>query len=312
MKPVLTAIDIGNAYCLATTEKHTASLKSIYHVWSPGEKIPPRCYDQVFCEKNMGIIVGHDAMSYRTYETIAETNKTTLAMPFSIALLYRLGITNADVVYSVPDPLRYEMELRGHVEGTHKWGLYGDEVSPTTIHVKGVIHEGFGSWYENRDKLPKRGLSLIVDIGAGTAIAALVNTESASVLDTYVKEGAGVVYIAKRLVEDTRFVKAVGEHPNVADIMNGIEMGTFEYGMTNIFFNDFMPDKTEQWFKWLFNTITTHYKNYMTRITSILFTGGGSLMLKDKIDAKKGGIIHLAADPLRDNVNGAYKYARTL
>lgn len=297
----LVAFDIGNGYCSACDEKYTASLKSIYHIWREGERTPSDNENKATVGDTL-FILGDDCKRYRDYENVAENNKSNLVLPFTLALLNMLGKRTVDAVFQVPDPLRYEASLRSALEGTG-------------INVRNVYQEGYGSWYEFRKMRlqPKaKGISLVIDIGAGTTVASLIDESTTMVLDTFVKESAGCVYLCQLLAEDRRLVQTIGEHPSISDLMQGIEHEDNEYGDTGISFAQYLPAAQDAWFKWLFNIIRSHYKAYMNRITSIIFTGGGSLLLKDRIENNKSPLIHLAASPLGNNLTGIYNHAKSI
>lgn len=297
------SVDIGNGYSLVHDGRITRSLRSIYHTHHAGERALKN--EMVVYRPELApVVVGDDAKRFRSWQNLAEEDKTEAGIYFLLALLPEGRDKVFHLNVSVPDVNRYEAKVMQNLSGDYTFSVNDRPERTVSLQVMNVLQEGFGSYLtaKNGDRLAARGRTLVIDIGAGTYCASVIDNPTDEVLDVKTQERAGVLELCNAISSDRRLVSQLGENPDVGLLMDGIADQSFEYSHTDINFESYVREYSAQWRKGIISSVKSHFHNYIPSIKTILFTGGGALLLGTVPE----GIIKIAASPLTDNVTGGF------
>jgi len=125
---------------------------------------------------------------------------------------------------------------------------------------------------------------VIIDIGGGTWISRLFNSEG-DIIDQSVDEKGGAYDLATSISFDERHVRALGTRPQPGVIMDGFANNSHYYGeMPNACWQRwFEEDHLNPWFKGIISAVKAQYEPQRSRIVRFVLTGGGSLLVADKV-----------------------------
>lgn len=302
----LLSLDIGNGYSVSYDGQKISTIQSVYKELLGGDEWLTGGGQMVYRKHRYHL--GKSATKYPSPETVAEANKLDMAIPFALSLLpVHPNNFTFDLVLSMPDTGRYERILRKLLEGTHEYELNGRE-RQTAFRVIGTHPEAYGSYVmaSERGQLTDEGYTLVIDIGAGTYVALVVDNSSGEILAKHTKEKRGVIDLANIIANDRRIVEQLGDAPNVDLILEGIVKGNYKYGTTKVNFESVYKEALRIWFRRICNEVLSHYDSYKSKLKGALVTGGGALLVKTALADKPFFVV--AEHPLTDNCVGLYKH----
>ena len=150
-----------------------------------------------------------------------------------------------------------------------------------------VYREGFGSfkWAQGQGKLNKTGgYTLVVDVGGGTVVTMLIDSDGELVGDEAIFNGAGALQLAASVAGDYRLTSALdGSRAVPSLVMDAFQLGNI-YGASGYDFTPWLSEYVSQWFKGIVSKLTTTYPTeLMSGVGTILFCGGSIHLLPDAL-----------------------------
>lgn len=302
------SIDIGNGYSVISDgAEFTASLQTLYApIIGTNANI---INDRVIEYRSQRFSVGATARHHR-HPTLA-SDKVKLAAMFTLSLLQLAPEKSVyNLIATVPNVEQDAQRLVSELNGTHEY-IYNNTPKRTTIRVLSVMNEGYGSYHLARHtgRLPKYGYTLVLDIGSGTTVALVIDNETGAILESFAENLSGVAGLVTDIQSDSRFrSELAGDAVNPAIILRGITNRTFNYGNSGVSFESVYEEHLKVWFQSILEKTLRQFYTRKSEITSYLITGGGSLLVRDKLAGKNRFV--LAENPLTDNCFGIAHYAR--
>lgn len=311
------AIDVGNAYSVSYDGRKSSRCRSI--VANPPTLKNTRSGTGVMVYDGSIYHAGVSALRYDIFTDMAVSNKeqnirecVVLTLNLISPLRGRLDDTT-ELVIQVPDTSStYAHELVKQLNGFKLWVLDGRE-HRTKIQVRNIYQEGYGSWYVvARTGALKKGYSLIIDIGAGTVIATLIDNMDSECIKTLSFRAKGAVYLAEIMRHDYDIRDANGgDVLSVEMLFSAFEHPEMRVGSNGISIRPYIGSYTKQWWSSIWSNILSAYSPQFQRreINKVIVTGGGAELVRPYIEAanaKVPGMFQIASDPLYDNVKGIY------
>jgi hypothetical protein len=285
MEPLRLFLDFGNH-----------SLKYIYEGDTKPKSIRAWRFDQfgefksrrhvgteqspVVCTKGNIYFFGDEARLQGEVVENVKGNKADQVCPgFLAAIDSRVHGKQLKITMTVPNLELFEAtalaDTRKKLLGSWDIIRNGEEISFTVIDLE-VEQEGLGSFYMAKDQgLLKEGLTLLIDLGCGTAISAIFNAEGKAIKQKTL-EDVGMIDLCKRIADGLS--DRLTETPKERLIMQGIEDGTYSYGTTGVDFTDLFEQNSKVWLKRIMDTFISEYSSVRSEIRNILVTGGTSLV----------------------------------
>lgn len=320
------SLDIGNGFSVLYDGRKTQNIRSVVAEFNaPANKRPGDGW-VVFNGKHYH--VGDAAYRYDMYRSMAVTDKQVNGniIDSIILTLYLIAPNRGsmpaatDIILQVPSKnSAYQHELVKALNGAKGWSVDGKSYD-TLIRVQDVFQEGFGAWYMARRQglIPNGGYTLVIDIGAGTAISALIESTSGEVIrtDSYAK--SGVIYLANLLSNDYELrYQNGGKIVRTDQLFNAFEDGSFQIGATGANFREFYNVYSAQWWKHIWTQVVNSFHTQFDRndVARVLITGGGAELVRRFIEAAKTKpefreLFAISGSPLTDNVTGIYNYVK--
>jgi hypothetical protein len=217
------------------------------------------------------IIYGDRAAYQADSKTFAQTDKATLLpQAWKVAVGTELSGKTIDLVVSVPDAKQDHPDLTGD----HRWTRNGLSMA-VTVRTCRYVNESEGSfWMAKAAGVVRDGLTMVLDIGAGTTIASLYSREGSQV-DRVVMDGQGVIRIAKDIC------KAIGKtaSPRVSQVLAGLKDKTCSLGVSDTSFQPYVSEAVEAWTKAVMSRAQNIRKGRENMISGLVLTGGGAALL---------------------------------
>lgn len=315
------SIDIGNAYSLYFDGNKTRTIRSIVAPVTSANNA--RRGEGLIGYQGEIFHVGENAKKYEMYSMLMNQDK---ALSIDNCLLLLLALLppqrgtleeNTEVALSFPDMVTtFAHDFGNAAKGAKLWNLDRREYK-TIIRIAGTYQEGFGSWYmmKRSRSIPDSGYSLVIDIGGGTTLGVLIDNESGEVIKSQTYSRMGVVSLAEMMQGDIdlRYENS-GDYISTDMILDGIEKGTFQLGVSGLIFKDYYEKYRKLWWKNMFQTkiMSSFANNFRSRaINAIIVTGGGAEVVRPFVEramdsAGMGKIFCIANNPLEDNVRGVW------
>lgn len=231
--------------------------------------------------------VGDSAQKYPVQNSFAEVGKhqphlIKVAFYAAISDTFHIDVnTELDLVVSSPTvDADTVMMLQETLTGLHIFNRNGQTLVVKVASVT-VVNEGLGAVALDSEQLPDEGYCLVIDIGAGTVCALVVDVQTLEVIDHYAAEKSGVMALASLIGADFR--AKLGDEPQIADILRGLKNGGFQYAHTGLSFADEFNYHVTPWLKGLSARCLSRFSGYSRNITSILWCGGGAMLCQPQL-----------------------------
>ncbi|NEP16411.1 MAG: ParM/StbA family protein [Leptolyngbya sp. SIO4C1] len=249
---------------------------------------------------------GAQAYKYRRQQQTVIENKVEFAKLHFYACLEPLADSAEFPVHllvSTPDPIRHADEIRAQLLGLHEFKRNGTECRVTVESVT-VEREGMGAYYHAQQQglIPNVGYTVVVDIGGGTWLTRLVDSDG-EVIDENIMDRGGTYELATAISFDRRLINALGTTVDPCVIMDGFRTG-HGYADTGLSWAGWLDEYLDPWFKGIFQMVKAQYTPYMARVTRFLVTGGGSHLIAERLEGRK--LFAVLRDPQFANVLGLY------
>lgn len=265
-QPIKVFIDFGNDSIKSKALGQTQVVPSVFAPFDPSKS--DYAPDAIVIDSTA---YGHHAMYLRGSKQFAEVNKLEhIEQAWKVAIRPELNGKAIDLVISVPDSRSFTLDL----QGPHEWLLNGQ---PMAVEVRSCqwVNESEGSfWVAQRKGLTKAGLTMMIDVGAGTTIASLYTADGAQV-DRVVMDDQGVIKIAKLIAKGV----GKGTHARISDILSGLRNGSYRLGVSEISFEPHIEQAVGAWMAQVMAKAQTIRKDRENRISSMVLTGGGATLL---------------------------------
>jgi hypothetical protein len=251
--------------------------------------------------------IGAQAYKYRRQQQTVIENKVELARLHLYSCLEPLNGVVSEfplVLYvSTPEPAKHEAGLKQQLIGVHEFRRNGVEFKVTVEDVV-VEREGMGAYYYARQQgqIPDSGYTIVVDIGGGTWLTRLVDTEG-DVIGENVMNRGGTYELAASISFDKRLSAALGTSADPSIVMDGFR-SNHSYADTEITWAEWLNEHLDPWFRGIFQTVKAQYTPYMARVTQFLVTGGGSHLISERLAGRK--LFTVLGDPQFANVRGLF------
>ncbi len=249
---------------------------------------------------------GAQAYKYRRQQQTVIENKVELSRLHLYACLEPWnGLTefSLSLYASTPEPARNEDAIRQQLLGLHEFKRNGLEYRVLVDKVE-VEREGMGAYHyaQRLGLIPDSGYTIVVDIGGGTWLTRLVDTEG-EVIDENVMDRGGTYELATSISFDRRLTDQLGTSADPSVIMDGFRNG-HGYADTGLSWEPWLEEHLEPWFKGIFQTVRAQYTPFMPRVTRFLVTGGGSHLISERLQGRK--LFAVMGDPQFANVRGIF------
>ncbi|MEM8804936.1 MAG: ParM/StbA family protein [Cyanobacteria bacterium P01_G01_bin.38] len=250
---------------------------------------------------------GAQAYKYRRQQQTVIENKVELAKLHLYACLEPLKDESTEfplhLLVSTPDPIRHASELRAQLMGTHEFKRNGVDYRIKVESVS-VEREGMGAYvYAKQEGLiPDVGYTIVVDIGGGTWLSRLVDTNG-EVIDENIMDRGGTYELATAISFDRRLINLLGTTVDPCVIMDGFRSNHI-YADTELSWAGWLDEYLDPWFKGIFQMVKAQYTPYMARVTRFLVTGGGSHLIAERLEGRK--LFTVLGDPQFANVRGLF------
>jgi hypothetical protein len=255
---------------------------------------------------------GSQAYKYRRQQQTVIENKVELAQLHLYACLEPWGDKSEftlNLYVCTPELSRNTEALRSQLLGDHEFTRNGIPFKITVEQVT-VEREGMGAYYyaQRMGLIPDSGYTIVVDIGGGTWLSRLVDTEG-DVIDENVMDRGGSYELAASISFDHRLTDALGTTVDPGLVMDGFRNGHL-YADTGLTWAPWLEEYLDPWFRGIFQTVKAQYTPYMARVTRFLVTGGGSHLITERLAGRK--LFAVIPDPQFANVRGLYPIAEGL
>lgn len=250
---------------------------------------------------------GAQAYKYRRQQQTVIENKIELAKLHLYTCLEPKESSNSEiplnVIVSTPDPIRAASELKAQLLGPHEFKRNGIDVSVKVEAVR-VEREGMGAYYYAKQQgiIPDTGYTIVVDIGGGTWLTRLIDTDG-EVIDENIMDRGGTYELATAISFDRRLINALGTTIDPCLIMDGFR-ADHTYADTGLSWSGWLDEYLDPWFKGIFQMVKAQYTPYMARVTRFLVTGGGSHLIASRLEGRK--LFSVVTDPQFANVRGLF------
>lgn len=252
---------------------------------------------------------GAQAYKYRRQQQTVVENKVELARLHLYTCLEPWeGSTefSLNVYASTPELTRNEEAIRQQLLGIHEFRRNGLDYRVLVERVE-VEREGMGAYHyaQRLGLVPETGYTIVVDIGGGTWITRLVDTEG-EVIDENVMDRGGAYELATSISFDRRLSDMLGTTADPSIIMDGFRTG-HTYADTGLSWQPWLEEHLDPWFKGIFQTVKAQYTPYLARVTRFLVTGGSSHLISERLSGLK--LFAVMTDPQFANVRGLFPIA---
>ena len=302
----LVALDLGNFQCTAFDGTEPTTIRSLFIELKPGQtalKTSPS--SPLISLDGRRYHVGPKATEYSKYRAVDSSDKPDVAEVFFAATMPLIDCDEIDLVILHHSYAQVEQALKERLTGLFSFTRNG-KVHAVNIRSVAVIDEAIGAWHLL--KRPK-GLTLGIDIGAGTYLIRVWNREG-EVIAGETADKDGVYRLAVALAQDARLkgplrdLRITSPLPSV--ILDGFANGSHQYGLTGVGWRDWWQEYRRDWFNAIVNEALSKYQPYLGDVTNLLFTGGGVLLADGLI--KEDGMVVVPKPPQLASVIGAHRF----
>jgi hypothetical protein len=249
---------------------------------------------------------GAQAYKYRRQQQTVIENKVELSRLHLYACLDDWdGATefSLHLYVSTPEPSKSQEFIKKQLLGLHEFKRNELNYRVMVDRVE-VEREGMGAYYyaQRQGLIPDSGYTILIDIGGGTWLTRLVDTEG-DVIDENVMNRGGAYELATSISFDRRLTDALGTTADPSLIMDGFRTG-HTYADTSLSWQPWLDEHLEPWFKGIFQTVKAQYTPYMARVTRFLVTGGSTHLISERLQGRNLFIV--MNDPQFANVRGLF------
>ncbi|NET36503.1 MAG: ParM/StbA family protein [Cyanothece sp. SIO1E1] len=250
---------------------------------------------------------GAQAYKYRRQQQTVIENKVELARLHLYACLEPVnGVLTEfplSLYVSTPEPSKNGDAIREQLLGVHEFKRNELEFRIQVEQVE-VEREGMGAYHyaKKQGYIPTSGYTIVIDIGGGTWLTRLVDTEG-EVIDENVMDRGGAYDLATSISFDKRLTDALGTTADPSIVMDGFRINHF-YADTGLSWIPWLGEHLDPWFKGIFQTVKAQYTPYMARVTQFLVTGGSSHLITERLEGRK--LFKVMSDPQFANVRGLF------
>lgn len=295
-------VDLGNSSLRVSISKGDINKRKCvlnqHMVLSPNIdefKVPTGIQDSTYLietpDKNKIILFGDRVDSYytRPHSQLCNTGKTTgksnLLMERVTAILSTLIESGANIELTLLTPSSAYLDSLPKAECSYKFTI---NKRPFEIFLKTVnqINESVGSFYFIREKLgvDLDSLVLQVDVGTGTVIATVRNSELVKSVTVF--ERLGLIWPITRLLKHDCYTKLA---LNSTNFINALSREQFSLPNGQSFekdFNNVLPF----WADEIMANLLDMSADSLSSIRAICFTGGGSKYLSNFLEMESKDI----------------------
>lgn len=250
---------------------------------------------------------GAKANEYRSQDPTVLGEKEDLILP---ALFTALPPLSGQLDYQVslklfhPSPEYVEDQLKDKVLGVHSY-KYNGELLRVNVADCEVLPEGLGSYLyaKARNLVPKKGYTVIIDIGGGTWISRLFNADG-EIIDSTVSDVGGAIALAQSIATDRRLeadLRPYRMKPNASLIMDGLAANN-TYGSLAVTWKPYLNEYLHPWFAGIVQEVKTKYNPYGAFISKFILTGGSSQLVSSLVSGIP--MFSLLDDPQFANIIG--------
>jgi hypothetical protein len=249
---------------------------------------------------------GAQAYKYRRQQQTVVENKVELARLHLYACVEPWeGSTDfaLNLCVSTPDPYRNQAAIKQQLLGIHQFRRNDLDYRVVVEQVE-VEPEGMGAYHfaQRQGMIPDSGYTIVVDIGGGTWLTRLVDTEG-EIIDENVMDRGGAYELATAISFDRRLTDVLGTTADPSVVMDGFRHGHC-YADTELSWQPWLEEYLEPWFKGIFQTIKAQYTPYMSRVTRFLVTGGSTHLISERLSGRR--LFAVMGDPQFANVRGLF------
>ena len=249
---------------------------------------------------------GAASYKYRRQQQTVIENKVELSRLHLYACLEPAdGVSDLSlsVYLSTPEPNRNRNAIREQLIGLHEFKR--NEI-PFRVMVEQieVEREGMGAYRyaQQQGLIPDNGYTIVIDIGGGTWLTRLVDTDG-EVIDENVMDRGGTYELATSISFDKRLADVLGTTADPSIVMDGFRSGHI-YADTGLSWSSWLEEYLDPWFKGIFQTVKAQYTPYLHRVTRFLVTGGGTHLISERLAGRK--LFAVMGDPQFANVRGLF------
>lgn len=260
--------------------------------------------------------VGDKASTFPGFLSAAEAGKSRTDIILPILLASTPNEFEGSIKMLVPTREELKEKLiTNEIVGTHTYSITRDGskidsiANFTSVEFVRETDAAAKFAYENGAISPD-DVVLVIDIGGGTVNTLVCNYEDDVFNTVYRKsyDNAGGIQLAQTIA-NTDVVKSYGKAFEIAKIMDAISDGKRFYGNRKDY--SFLPvweSCVEQWFDALLSRVMSSADKYLDEVTTILWCGGGSEIIRHKVAGQSGHI--LLDNPQLANINGLIHSAK--
>jgi hypothetical protein len=259
---------------------------------------------------------GDKASSYPGFLSAAEAGKsrTDIILPILLAATPNEFEGIVSMLVPTRDELKEKL-IANVITGTHTYSIARDGSKNDSIaNFTGVefIREtdAAAKYAYETGVISPDDVALVIDIGGGTVNTLVCNYEDDlfNIIFRKTYDNSGGIQLAQTIA-NTDLAKSYGKAFEIAKIMDAISEGKRFYGNRKDY--SFLPvweSCIEQWFDALLSRVMASADKYLDEVTTILWCGGGSEIIRDRVQNQPG---HLILDnPQLANINGLIHSAK--
>lgn len=177
--------------------------------------------------------------------------------------------------------------LRGYHQVATPTGYVSLQIKRVSIETEGIAAYRFlksQGFYLANDRI-----NGILDIGGGNTSGLLFSPSGAPIWESR-KVLSGLVELARKIAvssENLRGIERGGNSPKIQLILDGIEKGTYTYGITGKSFEADYLEIFPVWLKALKDEIRLQWGQWLPSIAEIAIIGGGASLMGDLVESSK-------------------------
>jgi len=222
-------------------------------------------------------VVGAAARHYRRPIPTWSGEKADAALPLVLGAVGTLaGLEKVELDLAMSLPYGESNVLEQQLVGTHELVCAGGRKLKVVIGSVRVEPEGLGIYRYGAAQV-QGGLTGVLDLGGGTAIALLVDEHGKQIESARVVLRRGGVYgLAADIASDPRLQAQVVGTPKIELIMNGIADNSCRYGAQGATFARFFEERLELWMKGILGELLNRWDPWLDEVGVVLVAGGGA------------------------------------
>ena len=292
---LLVSMDCGNGAIKVYDGSHHSIIQSLYAPIPTGAETvsgPGARY-----QKNSPVVsldgklyhVGQMAGHYNSHKLVAVGDKAQLIrLLVAAGLPVSPGHSQVNLVLCHHSSSVVQSQLRSALLGELKFRRNGKD---HTVNIRSVevLDECYGSWYFSKHQgLLGQRLTLGLDLGCGTAVARLIDTNGV-IIKSLTDSNSGVLGLAYLIAQNKQLQLPLWEklkitHPTAASILRGLEDGSHRYECTGISWKDWWEPVRGQWFKDFLEYAMREFRQQIPQVDRFMVTGGGAHLVSDLVE----------------------------